>query len=299
MKINSLSGYLKKQFGTKVYKLSLSAGCTCPTRDGTISYGGCIFCSEGGSGDFASSFDSIEVQIEKAKQKVESKFPKKIPDEDRKYIAYFQSFTSTYGNEERLMKLFETACSFKEIAAVSIGTRPDCISDKMLSFLSKLNRKKPVWIELGLQTIHQKSADFIKRGYCLPQFEKTYYALKKENLTVIVHLILGLPGETENQMLESVKYLASLSPVLDGIKLQLLQVLEGTELAQIYKTSPFKIFTMEEYANLLVKCLKLLPQQTVVHRITGDGPKRILIEPKWCGNKKAVLNYLTRFIDSY
>ncbi|MDY4902195.1 MAG: TIGR01212 family radical SAM protein [Treponema sp.] len=299
MKINSLSGYLKKQFGTKVYKLSLSAGCTCPTRDGTISYGGCIFCSEGGSGDFASSFDSIEVQIEKAKQKVESKFPKKIPDEDRKYIAYFQSFTSTYGNEERLMKLFETACSFKEIAAVSIGTRPDCISDKMLSFLSKLNRKKPVWIELGLQTIHQKSADFIKRGYCLPQFEKTYYALKKENLTVIVHLILGLPGETENQMLESVKYLASLSPVLDGIKLQLLQVLEGTELAQIYKTSPFKIFTMEEYANLLVKCLKLLPQQTVVHRITGDGPKRILIEPKWCGNKKAVLNYLTRFIDAY
>ena len=299
MKINSLSGYLKKQFGTKVYKLSLSAGCTCPTRDGTISYGGCIFCSEGGSGDFASSFDSIEVQIEKAKQKVESKFPKKIPDEDRKYIAYFQSFTSTYGNEERLMKLFETACSFKEIAAVSIGTRPDCISNKMLSFLSKLNRKKPVWIELGLQTIHQKSADFIKRGYCLPQFEKTYYALKKENLTVIVHLILGLPGETENQMLESVKYLASLSPVLDGIKLQLLQVLEGTELAQIYKTSPFKIFTMEEYANLLVKCLKLLPQQTVVHRITGDGPKRILIEPKWCGNKKAVLNYLTRFIDSY
>ncbi len=299
MKINSLSGYLKKQFGTKVYKLSLSAGCTCPTRDGTISYGGCIFCSEGGSGDFASSFDSIEVQIEKAKQKVESKFPKKIPDEDRKYIAYFQSFTSTYGNEERLMKLFETACSLKEIAAVSIGTRPDCISDKMLSFLSKLNRKKPVWIELGLQTIHQKSADFIKRGYCLPQFEKTYYALKKENLTVIVHLILGLPGETENQMLESVKYLASLSPVLDGIKLQLLQVLEGTELAQIYKTSPFKIFTMEEYANLLVKCLKLLPQQTVVHRITGDGPKRILIEPKWCGNKKAVLNYLTRFIDSY
>lgn len=299
MKINSLSGYLKKQFGTKVYKLSLSAGCTCPTRDGTISYGGCIFCSEGGSGDFASSFDSIEVQIEKAKQKVESKFPKKIPDEDRKYIAYFQSFTSTYGNEERLMKLFETACSFKEIAAVSIGTRPDCISDKMLSFLSKLNKKKPVWIELGLQTIHQKSADFIKRGYCLPQFEKTYYALKKENLTVIVHLILGLPGETENQMLESVKYLASLSPVLDGIKLQLLQVLEGTELAQIYKTSPFKIFTMEEYANLLVKCLKLLPQQTVVHRITGDGPKRILIEPKWCGNKKAVLNYLTRFIDAY
>lgn len=299
MKINSLNGYLKKQFGTKVYKLSLSAGCTCPTRDGTISYGGCIFCSEGGSGDFASSFDSIEVQIEKAKQKVESKFPKKIPDEDRKYIAYFQSFTSTYGNEERLMKLFETACSFKEIAAVSIGTRPDCISDKMLSFLSKLNKKKPVWIELGLQTIHQKSADFIKRGYCLPQFEKTYYALKKENLTVIVHLILGLPGETENQMLESVKYLASLSPVLDGIKLQLLQVLEGTELAQIYKTSPFKIFTMEEYANLLVKCLKLLPQQTVVHRITGDGPKRILIEPKWCGNKKAVLNYLTRFIDAY
>lgn len=169
MKINSLSGYLKKQFGTKVYKLSLSAGCTCPTRDGTISYGGCIFCSEGGSGDFASSFDSIEVQIEKAKQKVESKFPKKIPDEDRKYIAYFQSFTSTYGNEERLMKLFETACSFKEIAAVSIGTRPDCISDKMLSFLSKLNRKKPVWIELGLQTIHQKSADFIKRCFCPPE----------------------------------------------------------------------------------------------------------------------------------
>lgn len=297
MKINTLDSWLKKRYGCKVYKLSLSAGCTCPNRDGKVSYGGCIFCSEGGSGDFASSFAPLEVQLEEAKKKVAAKFPEKIPDSKRKYIAYFQSFTNTYGDQDRLMKLFEKAASFDEIAAVSIGTRPDSITPAMLEFLGELNRKKDVWVELGLQTIHEKSAEFINRGYPLKTFEDTYKALKGAGLYVVVHLILGLPCESVEQMKESVRYLSCLNPHPDGVKLQLLHVLEGTALAEIYKKEPFKIFTLEEYTDLVIDCLRILPEETVIHRMTGDGPKKLLLAPLWSADKKKVINYMRRRVE--
>lgn len=298
MKINSLSDYLKSHFGTKVYKLSLSTGCTCPNRDGKISFGGCTFCSEGGSGDFATKPAPILTQIEEAKKRVDSKFPKKINASERKYIAYFQSFTNTYGNEEELQMLFRQAASVPEVCAVSIGTRPDCLSDSMISFLSELNKTTEVWVELGLQTIHEKTALKINRGYPLSVFEDTYFRLKSAGITVIVHVILGLPGESEEMMMETVKYVSSLTPVLDGIKLQLLHVLEGTVLASEYKKNPFHIYTLEEYIPLLIKCLKILPKETVVHRLTGDGPKRILIAPLWTGDKKKVLNEIKKCIEN-
>ena len=296
MEILTLDKYLKQTFGCKVYKLSLSTGATCPNRDGTFSYGGCAFCSEGGSGDFASSFDSLENQIKKAKLLVDKKFPKKISSENRKYIAYFQSFTNTYGNQEKLKSLFKKTLEFTEIAALSIATRADCLSNEMIDFLSELNKKKPVWIELGFQTVHQKTHLLLNTKFSLEVFEKIYAKLKEKGICVIAHVILGLPGESEAEMKQSVKYLASLTPVLDGIKLQLLHILEGTELAQMYREKPFKIFSLEEYCRLVVDCLKLLPPQTVIHRMTGDGPKKILVEPKWSADKKRVLNTLNKMI---
>lgn len=296
MNYYSLSDYLKDQFGTKVYKLSLSASKTCPNRDGTVSYGGCIFCSNGGSGEFAQSDDSINQQIESAKKLVEKKFPKKINESERKYIAYFQSFTNTYGNESELKEKFLTAIKRDEIVALSIGTRPDSISDDMLNFLTDLNFYKPIWIELGLQTIHEKSAKFINRGYKLDCFEKMYLKLKSNNIKVIVHVIVGLPGESEQEILETIKYLSKLNPFLDGIKIQNLNILKGTPLEKYYQENPFRIFSLEEYSKLLGECLKLLNPQTVVHRITGDGAKNILIEPQWIGNKKKVLNYINNYL---
>ena len=304
MHLRSLSSYLKEKFHTKVYRLSLTCSSTCPNRDGTISYGGCAFCSQGGSGDFAEGKDflnfpdfNIDEQIERAKSRVNSKFPSSISPEQRKYIAYFQSFTSTWGEQERLKAVFSKVISRPEILVLSIATRPDSLSDDMISFLAELNKKKSVWIELGLQTIHQKTADSMNRGYDLSCFEECYRKLKEKNLEVIVHVILGLPGETKEMMKESVSYLASLNPHLDGIKLQLLHVLEGTALASFYEKEKFHIMTMEEYCNLVVECLKLLNPETVIHRMTGDGPKKILIEPKWSGDKKKVLNYLNALIE--
>ncbi len=289
-----LSDYLKQKFGSKVYRLSLSAGCTCPNRDGKVGYGGCSFCSAGGSGDFATDFEDIDLQIEKAKTRVDSKFPGGIKSADKKYIAYFQSFTSTYGNPDRLFPIFHKAISRPEIVALSIGTRPDCLPPEIIKMLSELNRIKPVWVELGLQTVHEDSALKMNRCYTLECFEKSYVELKKIGLSVIVHLILGLPGETKEMMLESVRYLSGLEPCLDGIKLHLLHVLEGTCLAEIYRKNPFHIMELDEYTDLVVECLDLLPETTVVHRMTGDGPKRILIEPKWSGDKKRVLNNLKK-----
>lgn len=293
----SLSEYLKDTFGTKVYKLSLQSGCTCPNRDGNISYGGCSFCSEGGSGDFAAPLVSISEQIKIAKQRVDRKISGKIPPEDRKYIAYFQSYTNTYGDTDKLLSLFRETLRYPEIVALSIGTRPDCISEEMLEGLRELNQEKPVWIELGLQTIHEESARRISRGYALSCFTDCYRRLKKAGLSVIVHVILGLPGEGEREMLETVDLLSKLSPTLDGIKLQLLHVLKGTRLAKEYAEHPFPVLTLPEYAALLVKCLKRLPKETVVHRITGDGPKSLLIAPLWSGDKKRVLNYIKKVID--
>ncbi|MCR4671677.1 MAG: TIGR01212 family radical SAM protein [Lachnospiraceae bacterium] len=285
-----LSDYLIETFGTKVYKLSLSSGCTCPNRDGTLGTGGCSFCSEGGSGDFAAPLLPVGEQIRAAKALVDPKFPSRIPPEERKYIAYFQSYTNTYGSPVRLRELYHEAISYPEIAALSIGTRPDCIPDEILEMLKELNRVKPVWVELGLQTVHERTAGKFRRGYELPAFEDAYMRLKEAGITVIVHVILGLPGESEEDMLETVRYLASLPYGLDGIKLQLLHVLKGTELGEKYLVSPFKIMTLEEYSDLIVKCLDLLPEETVIHRLTGDAPKRLLIAPEWSGDKKRVLN---------
>ncbi len=301
MTYRSHNSYLKEKFGCKVYKISLSTGCSCPNRDGTKGIGGCTFCSLGGSGDFATKPDSIEIQFEKAKQKINQKFPKLTLEKDRKYIAYFQSYTNTYVDKnisiENLRTIFITAINKPEVVALSIGTRPDCISDEILKLLTELNKIKPVWIELGLQTIHEKTAQKINRQYSLKEFEECYYKLKSIGVEVIVHVILGFPNETKAQMLETIKYLAKLTPTLDGIKIQLLHILEGTKLAEEYKQNKFKLFSMEEYCELVCECLKLLPPQTVIHRMTGDGPKKILIAPLWSADKKRVLNTLKRFIE--
>ena len=307
MNINTLSDYLKRTYGCKVYKLSLQSGCTCPNRDGTVGNGGCTFCSEGGSGDFAAFFltkdengnsisieENIDRQIESAKEKVAAK----LKGKDHKYIAYFQSFTNTYGNPAILEKIYRQALSHPEIVALSIGTRPDCLPDEIISMLESLRNEygKDIWIELGLQTINEDTARHFRRGYELPVFEDAYRRLKEKNFTVIVHVILGLPGESEDDMLKTVKYLADLSPRLDGIKLQLLHVLKGTDLAKEFEETGFHIFSLEEYCDLVVRCLKLLPKDLVVHRITGDGPKRLLIAPLWSANKKLVLNTLNKAI---
>lgn len=291
----SLSDYLKQTYGQKVYKISLQSGCTCPNRDGTLSVGGCIFCSEGGSGDFAAPLLPVKEQIDIAIKKVEQKLP---AGKEHKFIAYFQSYTNTYGDTAKLRALYEEALSDDRVVALSIGTRPDCIKDDMLEALKNLQTKygKKIWVELGLQSIHESTAKRINRGYPLPDFEDTYRKLKEAGLTVIVHVILGFPWETETDMLETIRYLSSLSPVLDGIKLQLLHVLKGTRLGEDYLREPFHVLELQEYCDLVVKCLKLLPKETVVHRITGDGPKKLLLAPLWSGDKKKVLNTLNRAI---
>ena len=296
MIIRTLSDYCKEKFGTKVYRLSLSTGCSCPNRDGRAGRGGCSFCSEGGSGEFATKVKPVEVQIEEAKERVKSKFPKDIKEEDKKYIAYFQSFTNTYGDVDRLGGIFKTAILRDEIAAISIGTRPDCLEDDMLDLLDEINKIKPVWIELGLQTIHEDSAKAFNRGYSLPVFNKAYMELKKRNIEVIVHVILGLPGETDKDMYETVRYLANLSPKLDGIKLHLLHILKNTRLEREYREKPFKILSLDEYTEILINCLRILPESVVIHRMTGDGDKRLLVEPLWSGDKKRVLNTINKAI---
>ena len=296
MIIRTLSDYCKEKFGTKVYRLSLSTGCSCPNRDGRAGRGGCSFCSEGGSGEFATKVKPVEVQIEEAKDRVKSKFPKDIKEEDKKYIAYFQSFTNTYGDVDRLGGIFRTAVLRDEIAAISIGTRPDCLEEDMLDLLDELNKIKPVWIELGLQTIHEDSAKAFNRGYSLPVFNKAYMELKKRNIEVIVHVILGLPGETDKDMYETVRYLANLSPKLDGIKLHLLHILKNTRLEREYREKPFKILSLDEYTEILINCLRILPESVVIHRMTGDGDKRLLVEPLWSADKKRVLNTINKAI---
>ena len=292
----SLSSVLKKQYRTKVYKLSLQSGCGCPHRDPVTGQGGCTFCSEGGSGDFAAPLLPVEEQIRIAKRLVDAKIPSSVPEEERRYIAYFQSYTNTFGDTRYLTDLYEKTISFPEIAGLSVGTRPDCLEEDKIRMLSDLNRKKPVWVELGLQTIHEKTAERIRRGYPLSVFEDAYRRLTDEGLTVIVHVILGLPGESREEMLETIRYLAGLTPVLPGIKLQLLHILRGTELAKEYEEHPFPVLTMEEYAELLQDAVRLLPEETVVHRLTGDGPKRLLIAPPWSADKKRVLNYLRKYV---
>ncbi len=292
----SLNSWLKQTFGTKVYRLALDGGMDCPNRDGTVGRGGCIFCSGGGSGEFAAGQRTgagcqpdVWERIEAAKRLVSNKIA-----QDGPYIAYFQSYTNTYAPVEYLRELFERAVSHPEVAALSVATRPDCLEPEKIRLLSSLNQVKPVWVELGLQTIHQKTADWIRRGYPLSCFEETLERLRQAGLTVIVHLILGLPGETKEQMLESVDYIATHAPAIGGIKLQLLHVLKGTDLAEMYEAEPFWMFSMDEYVDFVITCLEHLPPSMVIHRLTGDGPKKLLIAPAWSGDKKRVLNAFTR-----
>ena len=241
MEINRLSDELKRRFGEKVYKISLTSGCTCPNRDGTLSDRGCLFCSQQGSGEFSPPQLSVKEQVELAKEKICAKTAA------RKFIGYFQSYTNTYGEQERLKELFRETISIPEICALSIGTRPDCLEDDMIGFLSRLNRIKPVWVELGLQTINEDTAERMNRCYTLNVFEDAYRRLKEADLEVIVHVIMGLPGETEDDMLGTASYLSKLDPVLDGIKIHMLQILKGTELANRFKKEPFHVLSLEEY----------------------------------------------------
>ena len=283
---HSLDYELKRQFGQKIYKVSLDGGMSCPNRDGTVGTGGCTFCSQGGSGEFAvgrTGYPDVWEQIEQAKTRVH----RKISGEG-KYIAYFQSYTNTYAPVDYLRTLFERAITHPDIVALSVGTRPDCLGDEVVALLKELNRQKPVWVELGLQTIHEKTAERIHRGYRLEVFEDAYRRLKEAGLTVVVPVILGLPGETKEEMLETVDYLGKI-PV-DGIKLQLLHILKGSQMAAEYEKNPFSLMELEEYLDLILTCVARLPQSVVIHRLSGDGAKALLIGPAWSANKKLVLN---------
>lgn len=287
MVYRSFNEEMKSRFGCKIYKLALSGGMTCPTRDGTLGTRGCIFCSAHGSGDFAvGRCESIAAQIEKAKAFVSKKA------KGAKYIAYFQDYTNTYAPVEYLRKLFTEAIEREDIVALSIGTRPDCLPDDVIKLLSELNKIKPVFVELGLQTIHPQTALYVRRGYDLPVFNKAVQGLINNNIEVVVHVILGLPGETKEMMLDTVRYVAKSGA--KGIKLQLLHVLEGTDLASEYRAGNFKTLDMDEYIDILIDCLKILSQDMVVHRLTGDGAKRDLIAPLWSADKKRVLNEINR-----
>lgn len=282
MRYYSLNEYLKSTFGEKVYKISLNGGMTCPNRDGTIDTRGCIFCSRGGSGEFAASAVlDIKNQIEQAKQRIKAK------TDCRKFIAYFQPFTNTYASVEYLEKIFTQAIEGDEIVALSIATRPDCLGDDVLALLDRLNRIKPVWVELGLQTIHKQSSDYIRRGYELEEYDTAVRNLHSIGINVITHIILGLPNESKEMMLETVKYVGERT---NGVKLQLLHILKDTDLLDDYNAGKFKALTIEEYIDILCDCIEILPQNVVIHRITGDGDKKLLVAPLWSADKKNVLN---------
>lgn len=281
----SLDYMLRERFGEKVYKVTLNGGMSCPNRDGTLGTRGCIFCSEGGSGDFAADVSlSVTEQIESQIALLSAKRP------IQKYIAYFQAYTNTYAPVEYLRKIFKEAMSHPGIVALSVGTRPDCLGEEVLDLLEELNRIKPVWIELGLQTIHEKTAQYIRRGYRLSCFDQAVENLRKRNIEVIVHTILGLPGESMEEILETMRYLNKKD--IQGIKLQLLHVLKGTDLAYDYLAGRFHVYEREEYLALLIECLENLDPEIVIHRITGDGPKDLLIAPLWASRKREVLNLL-------
>ena len=285
----SLNEYYKRKYGKKVYKLSLDGGMTCPNRDGTLDTRGCIFCSAGGSGEFAASRElSITAQIEQAKKRVRSK------TRDNAYIAYFQPYSNTYADVGYLRKLYEEAISPDEIVGLSIATRPDCLPQEVIDLLCELNRIKPVTVELGLQTIHERTARYIRRGYPLSVYDNAVVRLKEAGIEVVTHVILGLPGESEEMMFDTVRYVGQRS---DGVKLQLLHVIEGTDLAREYQDGEFEVLSQESYFRILCRCIELLPENVVVHRLTGDGDKRTLIAPLWSADKKQVLNALNRFMD--
>ena len=278
-----LNDHLKKTFGTKVYKIALNGGFTCPNRDGKVGTGGCIFCSAGGSGEFAGSPDkSITEQINEGKARVSKK------NKSGKYIAYFQAYTGTYGPYDRLKALFLEAISHPDIVALSIATRPDCLPDDTIDLLSELNGIKPVWVELGLQTIFEESEKYIRRGYELSVYDDAVSRLRENNIEVITHMIIGLPGETVSDMVETVRYICDSGAT--GIKLQLLHVLRGTDLEKEYNDGRVRVLSEDEYIDILKECVKVIPDNVVIHRLTGDGDKRLLIAPLWSADKKHVIN---------
>ena len=285
----SLSEYYKTKYGSKVYKLSISGGMTCPNRDGTLGDRGCVFCSAGGSGEFAASRDKgVGEQLEEAKSRVEKK------NRGGKYLAYFQPYTNTYAEPAYLRRIYSEAIAPDDIVGLSIATRPDCLGDEVLEVIDEINRIKPVTVELGLQTIHEKTAAYIRRGYPLSVYDEAVVALRGIGVEVVTHLILGLPNESAEMMLASVSYVGR---VTDGIKLQLLHVIEGTDLAEDYRKGLFDALSLEGYADILCRAIELLPPDVVVHRLTGDGDKRSLIAPMWSADKKRVLNYINRIMD--
>ncbi len=284
----SLNAALRERFGKKVYKLALDGGFTCPTRDGNLDTRGCIFCA-GGSGAFAEPVGSdVHAAIERAKERVADKGGKK-------YIAYYQSYTGTYAPIARLKQLYTETIMHPDIVALSIGTRPDCLPDEVVSLLRELNRVKPVWVELGLQTVHETTAKYIRRGYPLRVFDDAVVRLHEAGITVIVHMILGLPGKTPQMMEETARYIGRSGA--DGIKNQLLHVLEGTDLAEDYRKGLFSVLTLEEYIRVLEQCVETIPADMVIHRLTGDGAKRELIAPQWSADKKHVLNAINQVFE--
>ena len=287
--MKTASTYLKEIYGCKVYRIALSAYVTFPNRDGTLGTRGCIFCSAGGSGEFsADRLKPIPDQLLEAKARVASKV------KDGRYIAYFQSFTNTYAPVPYLRKIFHEAIEPDDVVILSVATRPDCLSDDVLDLLAELNRIKPVWVELGLQTVHERTAAYIRRGYPLSVYDDAVRRLTEAGLTVITHVILGLTGETEEDMAATVRHVVSSGA--KGIKLQLLQILKNTDLADDYYAGRVPVMSMEAYMELLKKLLPLIPDDVIVHRLTGDGPKNLLIAPLWCGNKKKVLSELNKVL---
>lgn len=283
----SLDAWCKNTFGEKCYKIALDAGFTCPNRDGTIGTGGCIFCSAGGSGDFSVATDGSDLsrQLQKGLELFHEKRT------GNRFIAYFQAYTNTYGPVEKLRMLYEAALKEPAVCGISIATRPDCVGEEVCALLQELKAAYPqkfIWIELGLQTIHETTARFLNRGYALPCFEEAFSRLKRAGIPVIVHVILGLPGETTKQIYETIHYLNRLSPF--GIKLQLLHILKGTALADIYERTPFPVYTLEEYLDVLTGCVERLSPSITIHRLTGDGPRDLVIAPRFSLNKRLVLN---------
>ena len=286
MEYLSFNQYCKNTFGCKVYKLCLDCGFTCPNRDGSKGVGGCAFCAEG-SGSFAQKGNSVSEQLSLAKKLVNNKGAEK-------YIAYFHAFTNTYAPVERLKSLYYEAVNNEDIVAVSIATRTDCLPDDVINLIGEINKIKPVFVELGLQSIHRKTAEYLNLCYDVKDYDMAVQKLKKIGVNIVVHLILGLPFESKNEMIESVKYAANSGA--DGIKLQMLHILKGTRLEEEYLSGKFELLTLEEYADLAAECISLLPEGTVIHRITGDPDKKLLVAPQWCADKKKTLNYINKII---
>ena len=284
-----LSDHYREKFGCKVYKLSLDGGFTCPNRDGSLGTRGCIFCSDAGGGEFAErSCSAITDQLEKAKARVSAKI------KDGKYIAYFQSYTNTYAPVERLRELYYAAIDPEDIVGLAIGTRPDCLGEDVVALLAEINRIKPVSVELGLQTVHEKTVRYIRRGYPTSVYYDAVRRLKEAGLEVVSHIIIGLPGETAEMAVETTR--RAVTAGTDGVKFHLLHVLRGTDLERDYLAGRFSALSMEEYGSILKQCVAVLPEHIVIHRITGDGAKRDLVAPLWSADKKRVLNYLHRVL---